>query len=238
MFVIWQRAQFELICQFFSDFCVDLHGFSVWITLDLCACAHAWLSSLRSGPLCVGKCKWERERESAPDWFAARWRPWNHRQRQLRTFLFVRSISEICMCVTCVSHVYAVCMLCVGRVCTLCVYCVCTLFVCILCTWCNFCDSHLLLQLLLIRDVAGVAAFVTGDKQTGVRKGVAWRAKVRRGGGTTTIVWILCKQSRSVCVCVRFYNSRKELELRVCVNWQTIAGAGRGRLVGANDAVS
>lgn len=76
------------------------------------------------------------------------------------------------VCTTCVCILF-VCILCILFVCAfslslyLCVYfvyCVCALY--------NFCHSHLLLQLLLLRDVAGVAAFVTGDKQTDEGLGV------------------------------------------------------------------
>lgn len=76
---------------------------------------------------------------------------------------------------------FSICIVCVLRVCVhlcilfvcafnLCLYCV--YFVYCVCALYNFCHSHLLLQLLLLRDVAGVAAFVTGDKQTDEGLGV------------------------------------------------------------------
>lgn len=80
---------------------------------------------------------------------------------------------QFCMCILCVLRVCVFCL----RVYTVCV-CVFSSCVCIVCTLCivcalyNFFHSHLLLQLLLLRDVAGVAAFVTGDKQTGEGLGV------------------------------------------------------------------
>lgn len=73
----------------------------------------------------------------------------------------------MCVYSVCVYSVYSVCV-CFQFVsvfvCVYFVYCVCALY--------NFCHSHLLLQLLLLRDVAGVAAFVTGDKQTDEGLGV------------------------------------------------------------------
>lgn len=149
----------------------------MWITLDLCACAHTWHSSLCALAHCA---QGGRERECVsclPDWFAARWRPENHRKRQLRTF-FALPVQFAC-----VLHVYCMCMLCL-----LLVYCVCTLLACVcvclcilctLCTLCNFCHSHLLLQLLLIRDVAWCRGFcnwrqTNGGVGKGARDGEHW----------------------------------------------------------------
>lgn len=82
-----------------------------------------------------------------------------------------------CVCSTCVCILSVVCVfrlrVCSVCVCafSLCLY-LCVYFVYCVCALYNFCHSHLLLQLLLLRDVAGVAAFVTGDKQTDEGLGV------------------------------------------------------------------
>lgn len=83
---------------------------------------------------------------------------------------------QFCICIPCVLRV-CVCSVCVFilSVFCLCVFSTCVCIVCTLCIVCalyNFFHSHLLLQLLLLRDVAGVAAFVTGDQQTGEGLGV------------------------------------------------------------------
>lgn len=94
----------------------------------------------------------------------------------------------------CNLHVYCMCMLCVC-----CVYCLCIVFalclpVCVcVCVFCVLCVTFAILtcccSCCLSETLPGVAAFVTGDKQTG-----AWGEG--RGMGnteTTTVVWILCK---------------------------------------------
>lgn len=135
---------------------------------DLCACAHA-----------IG---WERVRGRQSQWCVliclidfpldgASQRPTGKPQSAsaiLHTYVFY--VYYVCVCVlfACLFclRVYSVCV---------CVFSTCVCIVCTLCIVCalyNFFHSHLLLQLLLLRDVAGVAAFVTGDKQTGEGLGV------------------------------------------------------------------
>lgn len=97
-----------------------------------------------------------------PDWFSARWRQSAPNRKTTKckcNFAYVFRVYYVCVYSVCVCFQFVSVFVCV-----LCVLCVCALY--------NFCHSHLLLQLLLLRDVAGVAAFVTGDKQTDEGLGV------------------------------------------------------------------